>query len=345
MTSDTPTLPELIARAVADLEGSHALRRSDAAVLARTHAAAAYGLYQYHAWQFAQHRPDTCDEEHLLLHGSDRNILRKPPLPAAGTVAVTGNPGAVVDVGARLERSGVLYEVVQGAVLSAAGAASVGVQAVDAGSAGNQPGGARLQLVSPVLGVEGVATVTADGLHGGADLEPLDAYRQRVLDAFRHVPHGGSADDYVAWAKAQPGVTRAWVRRNWVGPGTVGVFAVDDAADPITLGPAQLDAIKSGIESQRPVVADLYLLTPELVPVTYTLSIVPDTPAVRAAVEASLQALHARESELGGRLLHTHIGEAISLARGEEDHQLISPATDVVPQPHQLLVYGGITWQ
>jgi len=344
MAFETPSMPELIARAVSDIEGSGGMRRSDAAVLARTHAASVYGLYQYQAWQFAQHRPDTCDEEHLARHAADRNVPRKQATYAAGYVAVVGNVGAEVNVGDRMERGGVLYEVVQGAALSA-GAAAVGVQALDAGSAGNQPAGAKLQFISPVLGVESVATVDADGLHGGTELEALDDWRARVVEAFERVPHGGSADDYVAWAKEQPGVTRAWVKRNWVGPGTVGVFVVNDAATPITLTPAQLDEVKAGMQAKRPVTADLYLLTPELVPVPYTLGVTPDTPAVRAAVEASLQALHARSSELGGRLLHTHIGEAISGARGEQDHDLVIPAEDVVPEPHQLLEYGGVTWQ
>lgn len=343
MAFETPSLPELIARTSADLEGSNAMRRSDAAVLARTHAATVYGLYQYLAWQFSQHRPDTCDEEHLAKHAADRNVPRKEANRASGFVAVVGNVGAAVNVGDRLERAGVLYEVVQGAVLSA-GAAAVGVQAVDAGISGNQPAGAKLQFISPVLGVESVATVNADGLHGGTDLEPLEDWRDRVVDAFERVPHGGNADDYVAWAREQPGVTRAWVKRNWVGPGTVVVFVVNDEANPITLTEPQRAEVLAGMEADRPVTADLRVQTPVLVPVHYQLSVTPDTSAVKAAVEQSLKALHDRNSELGGRLLHTHIGEAISSTRGEQDHELVSPAADVVPQPHQLLVYGSVTW-
>lgn len=343
MAFETPSLPELIARTSADLEGSGGMRRSDAAVLARAHAAAVYGLYQFLGWQFLQHRPDTCDEEHLAKHAADRNVPRKQAAHAAGYVAMTGNAGAVVNAGVRLERAGVLYEVVQGATLTA-GAAAVGIQAVEAGAAGNQPAGAELQLISPVLGVEPKATVDADGLHGGTDLEPLEDWRARVVQAFERVPHGGNADDYVVWALEQPGVTRAWTKRNWVGPGTVAVFVVNDEADPITLTTPQCAEVKAAMETVRPVTAELHVLTPELVPVHYQLSVTPDTPAVKAAVEQSLKALHERSSEVGGRLLRTHIAEAISGSRGEQDHELLSPAADVVPQPHQLLVYGGVTW-
>ena len=95
---------------------------------------------------------------------------------------------------------------------------------------------------------------------------------------------------------------------------------------------------------QRPVTAELYVLAPELVPVQYQISVTPDTPAVRAAVEAALQALHLRESEMGAALMRTHMAEAISGAAGEFDHELVQPAANVVPSAGQLLTYGGVTW-
>jgi uncharacterized phage protein gp47/JayE len=343
MAFNTPTLPELIARNATDLDGSDSLRRSDAAVLARVHAAGVYGLYEYLAWQFLQHRPDTCDEDHLVRHGNDRGVSRKTATAAAGTVTMTGNAGAPVPQGTRLERGGVLYEVTLGATL-AAGPTSVQVQAVDAGSVGNQPAAAQLQLVSPVLGVEPKATVDSAGLTGGTDLEPLDDFRARVVAAFRRVPHGGNADDYVMWALEQPGVTRAWVKRNWTGAGTVAVFVVNDANTPITLTAPERAAVLAGIEPKRPVTADLSVQTPTLLPVVYQLAVTPDTPTVRAAVELQLQALHQRSSELGGRIYRTHMAEAISGAAGEVDHDLISPAADVVPAAYELPVYGGVTW-
>lgn len=344
MPFDVPNLPTLIARAGSDIEGSQALRRSDAAVLARVHSGATYGLYQYLAWQFAQLFPDTAEEDMLLRHGAGRGVVRKSATQARGPVAVTGTTDAVVPPGARLATSdGLLYEAIDGAVL-VAGAAALDVRAVDAGSLSNQPAGAALQLVSPVDGVNGDAQVAAAGLTGGTDIESIDDYRDRVLERYRLVPHGGNADDYVTWAKAQAGVTRAWTKRNWIGPGTVGVFVVNDAANPITPAAPELEAIQAGVEPLRPVTAEIVVLAPELVEVPYTIQITPDTPRVRAAVESALQALHGRESDLGATLLRTHITEAISGATGEVDHQLAAPDANVVPEPAQLLVYGGVTW-
>ncbi|MDH0362784.1 baseplate J/gp47 family protein [Comamonas aquatica] len=342
MSFHTPSLPELITRTGADIEGADGLRRSDAAVLARVHAAGLYGLYQYLDWLSRQIFPDTAEEEHLLRRGNERGVLRKEAQPAMGMLLLGGTDGAPVNAGTRWVKDGVLYEATEGVNIS--GTTPVPVQAVDAGAAGNLQGGEQVTAVQPILGVNSVATVAPAGITGGTDLEDIEDYRERVLDRYRQLPHGGNADDYVTWAKEQPGVTRAWCKRSWVGPGTVGVFVVNDAADPITPAAPALAAVKAGIEAQRPVTAELYVLAPALKPVDYVIGLTPDTPRVRAAVESSLRALHARNAELGGTVLRTHMAEAISSAAGEMDHELAQPAANVVPQPHELPVFGSITW-
>lgn len=141
-----------------------------------------------------------------------------------------------------------------------------------------------------------------------------------------------------------PGVTRAWCRRNYMGPGTVGLFVMRDGdAEPVP-NPTQLAEVKAYIEPLRPVTAELYVLAPIESPVLYSIHAVPDTTAVRAAIQTQLIDLHQREAGLGDTLLLTHIAEAISGSSGETDHDLIAPATDVVPATNQLLTYGGITW-
>lgn len=344
MSFETPNLPTLISRASTDLEGVGTLRRTDAAVLSRVLPAAVYGLYQYLDWQYGQLFYDTAEEEALVRHGVSRGVPRKVATWSSGMAIFKGSAGAVVPAGTRLEKDGVLYDVVEGVTLEASTAKAL-LRSVDVGSQGNLAAGVALQLVSPVLGVESVAVVDEGSITGGNDLEELEAYRDRVGERFKKMPHGGNADDYVGWAKEHASVTRAWCKRNWVGPGTVAVFVVNDAVVPITPSQSELDSIKSAIEIERPVTAELYVLAPVLKPMVYQVSVTPDTPAVRAAVEVALQQLHARESELGSRLLHTHITEAISGAKGETDHQLLSPLTDVVPAAGELLVYGAVQWQ
>lgn len=44
-------------------------------------------------------------------------------------------------------------------------------------------------------------------------------------------PQGGSADDYDAWVRTVPGVTRVWLNPLGAGPGTVVLYTMFDLAE------------------------------------------------------------------------------------------------------------------
>jgi len=344
MPFETPSLPVLVDRTQSDL-ASDTLRRSDAQVLARTLAGTAYGLYGYLDWIAEQILPDRADEETLERIAQLRLTQpRNPAQPASGTASFTAVAGAVVDAGTVLQaEDGRTYRVTTN-VTTVAGLNSVAVEAVDAGTLGNADVGLALTLVQPVAGVTNSFTVLAPGLTGGIAQESIESLRARVIRSYRVIPHGGSAADYETWALEVPGVTRAWCRGNYVGPGTVGLFVMRDGDDVPVPNPAQLAEAKAYIEPLRPVTAELYVLAPVEVPVAYTIHPVPDTTAIRAAIQAQLIDLHDREAGLGETLLLTHIAQAISGAAGETDHDLVSPVADVPAGTNQLLTFGGITW-
>lgn len=342
MPFNTPTLPELISRERSALAGSSALQRSDAEVLARVNAAGSYGRYGHQQYIADQILPDTADEE--TLRRMARLRLKRDRLPAVaadGAVLFTGAVNAPIDAGVLLQRDdGVQFKVVTGGPVGA-----LEVAAVDAGQLGNTPAGTVLRLVSPVLGVNDTATVAAPGIEGGTEQESIEALRARVIRSYRVIPHGGSKSDYETWALEVPGVTRAWIVRRWMGPGTVGVFFVrDNDVDPIPSEEACAD-VKAYIEQERPVTAELYVLPPVEKPVQYEIKVSPDSSAVRRAVEAELVELHQRESELGVELLLSHIREAVSSAAGERDHEVLSPPGNVTAAANELLTYGGVLWR
>lgn len=346
MPFETPSLPVLIKRTQSDL-ASDSLRQSDAQVLARTLGGAAYGLYGYLDWIAEQILPDKADESTLERIAALRlNQPRKSAQAASGSVSFTASAGAVLDVDTLLQSSdGRTYKV------TAAGATSNGlnsttIAALEAGSLGNAEAGMTLIPVQPIAGIVGNSfTVLAPGLNGGVARESLESLRSRVISSYRIIPHGGSAQDYETWALECPGVTRAWCLGSYLGPGTVGLFIMrDNDPEPVPTA-AQLAEVQAYIEPLRPVTAELHVLAPVQVPVTYRLSLTPDTTAVRTTVEAQLRDLHNREAGLGDTLLLTHIAEAISSATGENDHKLLSPIADVAAANNQLLTFGGCVWQ
>jgi uncharacterized phage protein gp47/JayE len=346
MPFETPSLPVLIKRAQSDL-ASDSLRQSDAQVLARTLGGAAYGLYGYLDWIAEQILPDKADESTLERIAALRlNQPRKAAQAAMGSVSFTASAGAVLDVDMLLQSSdGRTYKVTASRTTSN-GLNSTTIAALDAGSLGNADAGLTLIPVQPILGIVGSSfTVQAPGLNGGVARESVESLRSRVISSYRIIPHGGSAQDYETWALEFPGVTRAWCRGSYLGPGTVGLFIMrDDDPQPLPT-PAQLAEVQAYIEPLRPVTAELHVLPPVQKPVTYQLSLTPDTSAVRAVVEAQLRDLHNREAGLGDTLLISHIREAISSATGESDHVLASPSADVQAAVNQLLTFGGCVWQ
>ncbi|MEN5094522.1 baseplate J/gp47 family protein [Pseudomonas protegens] len=344
MPFETPSLPVLIQRTQSDL-ASDSLRQSDAQVLARTLSGAAFGLYGYLDWIAEQILPDKADESTLERIAALRlNQPRKAAQAARGSVSFNAAAGAVLDVDTLLQSSDGRSYQVTAARTTSAGLNSITIQAVDAGTLGNADAGLSLIAVQPVQGISNPFTVLAPGLSGGVAEESLESLRARVIRSYRIIPHGGSADDYETWALECPGITRAWSRRNYLGPGTVGLFVMrDDDSQPIP-NAEQLALVQAYIEPLRPVTAEVHVLAPVMLPVTYKLRLTPDTSAVRAAVEDQLRDLHSREAGLGQTLLLSHIREAISSATGEQDHRLLAPSADVPAANNQLLVFGGCEW-
>ncbi|ENU9290361.1 hypothetical protein ACE2MO_005174, partial [Salmonella enterica] len=75
-----------------------------------------------------------------------------------------------------------------------------------------------------------------------------------------------------------------------------------------------------------------------------TIALAKDTAEIRTAVTTELNSLMLRDGKPSGKIYHSRISEAISLATGEVAHQLRVPAADVVLGKTELPVLGNITW-
>ncbi|SAI74560.1 tail protein [Bordetella ansorpii] len=349
MAFNRPTLPELIDQTASEMESRlpgvlARARRSLVGVVVRVLSGGLDALYKYVEILLKRAWPDQCDAEYLDTHGARWGVTRTPAAAATGPLPIEGADGAALPAGSVLQRAdGARYTVDVG-VIVAGGTAVARITAEEPGQAGNTAPGAQFTLVSPVAGINSVA-VASTAISGGADVESPEPFRARILERIRRPPHGGSADDYVAWAKQVPGVTRAWCTPAGMGPGTVVVrFVRDDDDDPIP-DAGEIEAVQAHIETVRPVTAELYVLAVVAKPIIYVIAgLRPDTPEVRAAVIAELQDMHVRDAVPGGTLLRSHMSEAISIAAGETDHRLVSPAGNVVCLASELATFGGVQW-
>ncbi|NDV20888.1 baseplate J protein [Pseudodesulfovibrio sp. JC047] len=348
MPFDRPSLKDLINRSVADIEsrldGADAsLRRMLLNILAKMQAGSVHGLYGYLDWIALQGMPDTAETEQLERWASIWGKNRKSASKASGTAIFTGTSGSVIPANTYLKRNdGFEYETMAEAVITD-GSAIVSIEAVQAGVESNTSVGAVLRLPSPVAGIQ--STAIASELAGGTDVESDDDLRGRLLARIRQAPHGGATFDYVQWALDVPGVTRAWAYPRELGDGTVTVRIMTDGLTIDGIPAAEsVAAVQSYIDNVRPVTAEVIAVAPVAVPMNPQINLTPNTAPVRAAVTAELSDLLRREAIPGATILVSHLREAISIAMGETDHALQTPANNITHSTGQIAVLGTITW-
>lgn len=352
MAFETPDLRTLISRAQADIEaelpGSNArLRRSNLNVLARVKAGMVHGMYGFIREFLSQCLP--WSKGFLLRMWAEVwGVYQRPAVAAQGSITFTGTDDSVIATDTRLQSADGLQEYATlSEVTVVAGVASVAVIAVVPGAAGNQDAGTALTLVNPVIGVNATATVGIDGLTAGTDDESMDGLYNRYLQRVQNPAHGGNAADYIGWAMEVPGVTRAWVYGGLDGVDTVQVYFLRDNDTPsIIPDAAEVAAVQAHINApdRKPVAATVGVYAPTPKMINFTISAVPNTLQVKAAIEQELRDLIRREAALGSTVLLSHIDEAISLAEGETDHTMTVPSANVTTAFNEIAIFGVITW-
>lgn len=348
MPFNRPTLSELVDRNRGDIESrlpgaDAALRHSVLGVLGRMHAGAAAGLYGYLDWLARQLMPDTAEAEHLARWASIWGIRRKAAVAATATATATGVNGSVIPAGTEALRiDGTAYRVTAAATI-AAGTAALAIEAVAAGPDADLQAGNELTLANAIVGVNATITVSLAGVAGALE-ESDERLLERLLSRIRTPPQGGARQDYVDWALAQPGVTRAWAWPGWMGAGTVGVsFVMDDREDILPLT-GDVEAVQAALDELRPVTAELYVFAPVAEEIDVVVRVAPDNAEVRAAIAAELADFFARDAEPGGTIHVSRLGEAISLAQGEFTHTLELPERDVTVGAGSMPTLGDVSF-
>jgi len=284
----------------AALAGASYVGNSVLRVMADATAAMAHLVLRYLDWQSRQYLPDTAESEWLdrhadiWLHNADGSIGRKVATLAKGTISLSGTPGLILPTGTEYQSAAnLLYETTDVGTFGSS-PIIVPIIALDPGAAGNLDPGEPLAMVVGMSGVDATATVVE--LEGGTDTETDAELRVRVLERIQKPPMGGDADDYVQWALAVPGVTRAWCSPLEMGMGTVTVrFMMDElrASNHGFPTPDDVLAVETYINSVRPVaVEDFFCEAPIPEFINFEIvGLVSDDAATRAAIEQNVDAM------------------------------------------------------
>lgn len=285
---------------VAAVGGASFIANSALRIMADAQSGLAHLVLRYIDWLSNQFLPDSAEKEWLDRHGdiwltnADSSVGRKTATLSSGTVTMTGTPGTVVAVNTRLElpSAGIGFETTLQITIGVA-ETSAPVRALDAGIKGNLEVGENLSFVTPIAGVDDSAIVV--NLAGGTDDETDEELRARVLFRIQQPPMGGDASDYVAWALAVPGVTRAWSSTE-MGIGTLTVrIMMDDLRASGGGFPTDADivTVTTYIDTVRPVaIKDRWILSPIPEDINFSVAgLTPESASLRAGIESSVRAM------------------------------------------------------
>jgi uncharacterized phage protein gp47/JayE len=319
-------------------------------------------VYERIAYLYRQLFASSADGDHLEhRHAFEYGLRRKQPSAAEGEInfQATEGPFAVVPANYQITRAdGVIFEFLSDAVPDSFGLYTVAIRALETGAHTNTLPQTPLDFAPNALfpQLPEQAFVGQQGIGGGADTENDEELRTRVLLRKQFPPHGGSKSDYIEWALAVPGVTRAFISP----------FRTTDAsalASPVTLYPLFDDTRANGIptgydllivgkevDKQRPVTARVYLAAPAAVAVDIEIAALqPDTVEIRASILSNLRAVFFERVpvvtvENQFTLPVAWVDEAISRAPGYVRHRLAAPGDDVVFAAGTLPILGAVIY-
>ena len=306
----------------------------------------------YLDWLAKQLMPDTAEQEWLDRHGviwltnADGSKGRKVATYSKGTVLFEGGPNIDIPIGTTMTGgNSVSYQTTTEGTTGADGSGTSIAVALTAGSIGNLPDGDALNITVAIPGISG-ATLFGD-MGGGFDTETDDQLRERVLFRIQNPPMGGDLTDYVLWALACPGVTRAWAAQE-IGPGTITVRFLMDTTYPDNYGlpqPADVTFVQNYIDLKRPVtVKDCFVMAPIMFFYDITISsLVNDTPTTRGNIEQSIADMEVKRSKPGETMHRSWVDEAISQAVGEVSHELTFETTEM-PAPAFMPTLGTVLY-
>lgn len=352
------------------------LRFGNLKVLADMDAGMAHLHYAYLDYIARQCTPFTSTDEWLAGWMALKQTYRKAATAARSpSAAINGTPGRVLAKGTVINRAdGYQYITDASVTIGSSGSATVAVTASlpdvsedvsGGGRRGNADAGTILTLDANVPGINSEVTLIEPAT-GGADIESEEDFRQRGLLAFQNPPQGGSDPDYRNWALAVPGVTRAWIRRRGMGPGTVVIYIMCDGNDktnhgfPVgTDGVSKLEewgAVKATGDQGRvadymyplaPVTSLNYVCSPIELVQNFEISGISDADSTTTAAIADAidGVLFESANPLGtGKIYLSDLNRAIGDVAGTSGYILVSPSANIVPAIGELVVRGEVKY-
>ena len=323
--------------------------RSVEAVYARVLGLTGFDLWLFLAWLAREIMPNTA-RDWLARHAAIRGIPRVQPQSAFGNLVLTGAPTTVIPMNYGFAAPGnTVYEAINAGTIDSSGTIGLGVSAAVAGSAGNLAPGVTLTTVSPLGGLYfQTGTIDSNGVTGGADIEDIEVWRQRILKRWRERGRSGNKTDFEQWVQEVLPTALVLAISPTAGVVTV-AFAMPGVGGyrvPTTSEISEVTAYLNDATQRKPLgVPVVYVIAATLQPVNVTLHLNPDTPATRQGTEDALTLYFPTDLAIGGTLELSRLEAAINAAAGVYNFDLSAPSGDASPSTAtSLLTLGTVTF-
>ena len=275
-------------------------------------------------------------------HAGARGLLRRPAVPAEGTLVFTrGRTDAALTLPEGTECAdddGTRYRTTGAAAFAeGAAAASAPARAARPGRAGNAAAGTVRRLLRPV---EDLAVKNPAPFTGGCDEEDDRSLRERLLKSYAEPSNGANAAFYRQAAENRPGVSHAAVE---AAGGTVTVHLAADGRDAVP--EAVVAALEAELNARREPCAVVRVQSAQAVPVDLRLAVEPAEGVSLAKAEAALTPALRAEAErlpIGGRLTRARLVQLAMESGLLQNCRVDSPATDRAAGPFQVLRPGSV---
>ncbi|MXV35655.1 hypothetical protein GS535_03665 [Saccharibacter sp. EH611] len=350
----------------ANLPGATNITRfSVLGVFAKVWAGMAHLHDAYLDWIAKQGVPWTATGENLEGWGNLKGITRKAASPASGTVTFQAVANTTLPVGSEISLGNVgTATTTEAATADETGQVTLPVRFSTPGASGNVPLGTVATLANPIIGVQSSGLVST-AFTGGADLEDEEAFRARILTAYQTAGKNGRAQDYVDWALAVPGVTRAWVNPDGFGIGSVVVYVMLDNANAAQGGfPIGKDGsataekryhtasgdqltVANAINDLRPVTALVIVCAPIAQPIDFIISGLgaDNTATTQAAISNALNDAFRRASGPGATVYPSTWNGALD-ALNLPQYSVQSPSGPVIAETvGRMPILGNISFR
>ncbi len=261
----------------------------------------------------------TASGKYLDRKVAEQGLTRKIATYATGTLRIYGIKGEVVLAGAKAAAENVLYAVDETATIPECGYIDVTATCTTAGNIGNVKAGEINRF--PVLLRNLTAVENITDFEGGYDEESDFDLLERYLEKVSRPNVSGNKYHYIEWTKEVTGVGDVQVIPLWDGAGTVEVVITD--ANGMPADDDLVQAVKDHIDDNKPIGADVTVVSAETLTINISVAIVTDGTEVDTAtanIETAISDYLGDEASDDRYVSYAKIGSAILSAEGVDDY-------------------------